>query len=954
MKENIVKVLFPVLFFCGNPSLSAQKKVIYPYEMTPVEHPDYLRHHVRAPDMSLFDNKVQFISLRSVEGKNYKKTLDLWVDKYKLGNILWPAYPILFDKNIKDIVAEIKKRNLFLFDIWGYVPGSGPGGYWQQFQIPDGVLNLFKRELGDHWLGMDNGEQDGRYVGSFAPSAYPLGADRKQQYFNFQRHFQGMCDNLGNKMSTLVSLNFGHYFLKEGVYTLIGAETAQALPNSQVYYSFIRGAGKQYGVHWFGNASLYNRWGWKHYNKKNNAPGQSGPTKGASLSLLKRLMYSQLFYDCVAVGLEAGMLDEDNKLTPLGKLQQEAVQWSEKYKDPGTMYTPVAFMLDFFSGWSFPRHLYSSYAYRVWGNLPYEAPDYLTDNMLDLIYPGYQDASYYQDESGFIAPTPYGDIAECLLSDAPLWLLKQYPLLVIADKLSASVETKDKLEEYVRSGGRLVITAGSLKNMEGGLLGIQAGASRVQSGEVDYQGKAIKENGSFVLAELKLPKEAKVVQRCGSVPAIAELNVDKGNITVIASPFGVADNPQCKLPVVINVNQPLDKPYPMLNHVQAYMKDVFENYALFETDPHFSLVTCVKEKDNYSVLVTNNSWESRPLEIKSKIGEIVSIKEMKIGQSEINQIGYAPESVKTDYGKNTTRLIVGGGTRAFSIKVKQPNVELAAKVPCVKNSTGRSLTLRNVRNLKEEILSRPTFFEHYDGVVVDWKYLDEKNDEALATEAGWLGRQKLNITVDLSSGLNLFPDLRLVNNDIKPYQMSMVRIKKVIDKMEIIGAKELLITSHRFVENNIGYEQFRKSLIETFQMLSDYARTKGVSLLFCNAVGRYAASFGDAANLVKDVSRPNFLFAPLAAIMLDHKANMDKNIELLKKCDIKHFVWAAPERDLHNQFWNVNGQINRYEDQEAIDKLIKAFPGCKQIMDGLYTSWDDEYLDAKVMSEHMK
>ena len=948
------KALLPLLFFCGNMPLLAQTKVVYPYEMTPVEHPDYLRHHVKAPDMSVFDNKVQFIGLRTLDGKTYKEMLDLWVDKYKLGNILWPSYPLLFDKKVKDIVAEIKKRNLFLFDIWGYVPGSGPGGYWQQFQVPPGVLSLFKKELGNHWLGMDNGEQDGRYVGSFAPSAYPLGADRKQQYFNFQRHFQEMGELLGNKMATLVSLNFGHYFLKEGIYTLIGAETAQALPNSQVYYSFIRGAGKQYGVHWFGNASLYNRWGWKHYNKKNNAPGQSGPTKGASLSLLKRLMYSQLFYDCVAVGLEAGMLDEDYKLTPLGKLQQEAVKWSEKYKDPGTMYTPVAFMLDFFSGWSFPRHLYSSYAYRVWGNLPYEKSDYLTDNMLNLVYPGYQDASYYQDERGFIAPTPYGDIADCLLSDAPLWLLKQYPLLVIADNLGASVETKDKLEEYVRAGGHLIITSGSLKNMPGGLCGITAGASHIQNGVVGYQGRAIKENGDFVLTELQLPKTAKVVQRCGNVPAIAELNVEKGNIAVIASPFGVAESPQCKLPVVIQVEKNLDKPYPMLQHVEAYMKDVLASYALFETNPDFSLVTCVKSKDNYSVLVTNNGWEPRPLEIKSKIGDIVSIKEMKIDQSEINKIGYAPEIVKADWGKNTSRQIVGGGTRAFSIKIKQPNVEIAAKVPCVQNSTGRSLTLRNVRNLKEEILSRPTFFEHYDGVMLDWKYLDEKNEGTLAAEAGWLGRQKLNITVDLSSGLNLFPDLRLVNNDTQPYQKSVERIKMVIDKMEIIGAKELLITSHRFVENNFSYEQFRKSLIETFQMLSDYASTKGISLLFSNAVGRYAASFGDAANLVKDVSRPNFMFAPLAAIMLDHKANMDQNIEMLKKCGIKHLVWAVPERDLHNQFWNVNGQINRYKDQEAVEKLVKAFPGCKQIMDGLYNSWDDEYLDAKVMSSYMK
>ena len=64
------------------------------------------------------------------------------------------------------------------------------------------------------------------------------------------------------------------------------------------------------------------------------------------------------------------------------------------------MYTPVALMTDFFSGWSFPRHLYSRQAYKVWGNLPYELPDYLTDGMLDVLYPGYQDASYYKDERG--------------------------------------------------------------------------------------------------------------------------------------------------------------------------------------------------------------------------------------------------------------------------------------------------------------------------------------------------------------------------------------------------------------------------------------------------------------------------------------------------------------------------------------------------------------------------
>jgi hypothetical protein len=57
-----------------------------------------------------------------------------------------------------------------------------------------------------------------------------------------------------------------------------------------------------------------------------------------------------------------------------------------------------------------PRQLYSGTYYRVWGNLPYDVPsgDYLIDGLLRLLYPNYQDSSYFHDETGFSSPTPFG------------------------------------------------------------------------------------------------------------------------------------------------------------------------------------------------------------------------------------------------------------------------------------------------------------------------------------------------------------------------------------------------------------------------------------------------------------------------------------------------------------------------------------------------------------------
>src|SRR5574344_256164 len=513
---------------------------IYPYKMEVTNHPDHFRHYVKAPSDSLFGNKVHFISLRNLDGSDFRNRIDQWVNKFKLGDIMWVSYPLIYQKNLKEVVAEIKKRNLYLFDLWGYIPGSGPGGYWQQFSIPAGVTDYFQQELGERWLGMDNGEQDGRYVGSFAPRMYPLGAGRQEQYFNFQRHFEELGNQMGNKLATLVSLNFGHYFLKEGLYTMIGAETAQGLPNSQIYYSFIRGAGKQYGVHWFGNASVWNRWGWKVYEKKaikydDNDYDAGNPLKGTSLSLLKRLIYTHLFYNCSAVGFEGSMELDDKTLSPIGKIQQQAVKWNDKYGNMGVMYTPVAFMTDFLSGWSFPRHLYSGNAYRVWGNLPYEKSDYMTDNFLNLIYPGYQDSSFYHDERGFISPTPYGDIADCILSDAPLWLLRQYPILVIADEIKPSLELKDKLDDYIKNGGHLVITAASLKNVQGGLAGINVTPEcRKMNSGVGYNGRNIQGSQPFLVGGLQIPQEAKILQQCEGMPAVVRSNYGSGQVTVIA------------------------------------------------------------------------------------------------------------------------------------------------------------------------------------------------------------------------------------------------------------------------------------------------------------------------------------------------------------------------------------------------------------------------------------
>lgn len=238
---------------------------IYPHKMSPRESADDSRRFVKPPATALECGATAFTSIRDIP-RNADISKEF--DKYEqLGNYAWLNYRTLFDDRIGAILGEIEKRKFRLFDIWGFIPGSGAGEEpWVQFAPPKRVLENAEKSLGGNWLGMDNGEQDYRYMRCFAFSTYQPDDDFSR-YVDFHRHFERLGDCLGNKMAALLGLNFGHYFLKEGLYTYIGAETGQSLPNTQIYYSFIRGAGKQYGVPWFGNVSVFNRWGYKNYSR---------------------------------------------------------------------------------------------------------------------------------------------------------------------------------------------------------------------------------------------------------------------------------------------------------------------------------------------------------------------------------------------------------------------------------------------------------------------------------------------------------------------------------------------------------------------------------------------------------------------------------------------------------------------------------------------------------------
>ena len=955
----LIGIALTAFVFCV-PTNAAEKEPIRIYSTMydSAEHPDRDRYSVVPPTWKTFENRTQFICLRSFPDKveDAEKAVDKY-QKHHLGRVIWPVWGTIYYKNLGPIADMIKKRNLYLFDFWGYVPGCGPykpgtSQSWIQFRVDPAQCKLLEEKLGDHWLGMDNGEQDGRYIGSYSNQIYPRSWDVMENYFQFQRHFEQLGDDLGNRLATLVSLNFGHYYLKEGIYTTIGAETAQALPNGQVYYSWIRGAGKQYGVLWFGNASIFNRWGWKVYpNYSKNR--ENGPTKGTSLNLLKRLMYSQILYNSSMVGYENGWFIGE-ELGPIGKIQQSANKWLDANGMPGTMMTPVGVLSDFFCGWSFPRHLYTGHSYRVWGTLPYRPGDYMTNNVMDMLYPGYQDSSYFHDESGFMTPTPYSDSADNLLSDAPLWLLRRYPLLIAAGNLMGRYETKDKLTKYVKQGGRLVVTADNIRQFNGfaeittgQVQSIPAGAEILFA-----DGGKYKEERPFDIVKLTLPKNAMVLATCQKEPVAAKVTLGKGTVIVLASPYGIANERAVKGAIANVVDKPLVNPYPFLVHVREIIHRELDHNVLFTVGEGLGSIVCRKSKGVYTVGVFNNSLKELPFKIESRIGKITGIRELAIDTSERSATGFLPEGFeKSNVGKHTDKTMAGADVRIFEVRVEETGTEDIAYTRPNARAKDRFLRMAGTGSLKEQILSRPTFFEHYDGVVLDWRYFFTRSSETVRHESSWVKRHKIRVIVDFTSGMNLFPDLRITKNDMPEYEKSMRYIRETIERAAFFGAKDIIIRGHKNPETSYDPGQGLADMREAFGKIAEIAKKNGMRMTL--RVGNYyPRNVAEVRETMKVATGDNVKFAlPLHTI----ETYFGKEAIASGLDKVSFILLGGIQEDENNGgLWTENAPLYQGKAIPESYETLSSFKGVPLIFDVAYENQDDEYKDVRFLESQQR
>ncbi|GBG07274.1 hypothetical protein PAT3040_01822 [Paenibacillus agaridevorans] len=978
------------------------------FTVEPENHIEYKRRFAKAVTRSDLGNKIHFSAMRAMELddegaiKDFNQQLDLYTKHYKLGEILWLFYKFLYASNLNSFIDEVKDRGLYIFDIWGYVPGSFSNrSSWGEYEVPEQAAAYLRKSLGSKFMGFDNGEQDGRYIGAYTPMICPVDSNRKSQYLHFQRHFEQLGNHFDNQTSVVCSLTFCHYFAKEGNAIIIGAETAQALPNANIWYSYLRGAGKQYGLLWFGNASIWNRFGYKDYERAGVENGyEFGPDAGTSLSLLRRLIYIEYMYNCDILGLEWGFTmpdsedDTGTKLTPIGQIQTEAVQFVANNGYPGIMYTPAAVLMDFFNGWTPPRHLYTHEYYKVWGNLPYEEGDYQTHALFTMLFPGYENSGFYRDERGFLTATPYGDMTDVIFSDADQQILNSYHTIILAGKVTLDVELYDKLRGFVEGGGHLIATADVILsaqlpqeyvNQVLDFVGIKKlGELQAYTSDetIQFRSKDFEEK-AFEAYSIEPNDGVEIVARLSDTgtPFIVCNALKQGKVSFIASPFGLNMNKlqECKLEeretkylvgedivtekimtAADNVDgKDLPMYYDFLSTVKQYLGSCLNEMKMVEiTNRSLQCIVNTCEDGSFLAAIVNNSSSTQMFDfVSNKYGFSIE-SELPIPALPEDLIGYYAKEFQHEENAEEgsgSMAIKPADIRIFRLKASEWTFQTQEVSFPADSTKGKFLAIRNISSLKTELLTKPTFKHHFQGVKLDASYFIEKDMEWLRQEASSIRRYKVEVIIDFSSMLNHYPQLSLLNNIKDRYEEGRKSIALTFEKAALLGCKRAIFILHRNAENHITVEDAVEQMAASLKGICADAAKYGITIYLQNGTkGRLLKSTEETVSFVKKLQIHNLKFA----FNLAHSIAVGEQPEaaLAKyKDDIGGLLLSVPGRDDYGQYFDKHCPL--YQSDEQLAELIHTYSKSSMAegvldfvcQDALYDNWNEVYLDIKTL-----
>ncbi len=276
---------------------------------------------------------------------------------------------------------------------------------------------------------------------------------------------------------------------------LVGIESGENVPATQVQRAFARGAARQFGLPWGEQISQWYRAtvptghatemvdltpGGVH-------PTWVGPHTGHSANLLARLWYTAWFSGAAFVNIEAstGYLFDtvygapevpvDAALTEYGVLAQQLRHLMQAV-DPGLPYTPFGVLLR-------RDHGRMTYWRGPWHHQEETVGDRATVAFFDQLFPGQSQGPGREER--YLCPSPWADSFDVLVAGADARSWPAYGVLIAVGEIPWTAADLAALQAYVEAGGTLVLHAHNLAGWDPAYLGLPAAGAATSPGAVE-------------------------------------------------------------------------------------------------------------------------------------------------------------------------------------------------------------------------------------------------------------------------------------------------------------------------------------------------------------------------------------------------------------------------------------------------------------------------------------
>ena len=265
--------------------------------------------------------------------------------------------------------------------------------------------------------------------------------------------------------------------------------------------------------------------------------------------------------------------------------------------------------------------------FHTWGIMPYEKGDHQIDALFRELYPGYEDASYYRDERGFLTATPWGDSFDVLMSNTPRFVLNRYNAALIIGPTKIEGQLLQTVEDFAARGGSVATTAAQLTSESAALFGVRLTGKTVTDRYAKLSSGLGFSEASFTRHVLEPLEGAEVLAKNyrGELLAILRRTPQGGEMLVFAADFGLSDE-VAKRPSVAAENVPIVPSHLMLQHVKSILMPWMARWNLLEVEgpPVQFLTNLTDTPDKFVLTLCNNSPFAWKGTVRLKGARIVS------------------------------------------------------------------------------------------------------------------------------------------------------------------------------------------------------------------------------------------------------------------------------------------------------------------------------------------